>query len=107
MTPRIDGAAMAEWCAMLRDDNAIHLDRGAAAAAGFGPRRVNPGPANLAYVISAALQDDPARQITRVTAQFHTNVLEDDLIAVSPEGLRRGDDIVLSATVTFAEPDDD
>ena len=34
----VSGEAMREWCELLRDDNAIHLDPQAAAALGFGPR---------------------------------------------------------------------
>ena len=41
----VSGPDMAEWCDMLRDDNAIHLRRDAAQAAGFGPRTTRSWPA--------------------------------------------------------------
>lgn len=78
----VSGPDMAEWCALLRDDNAIHLRREAAQAAGFGPRRVNPGPANLAYVISAAMAAHPQAEFAEIAAFFADNVFEDDRLAV-------------------------
>ncbi|MBV7407443.1 MaoC family dehydratase [Maritimibacter sp. DP1N21-5] len=73
----ISGPDMAVWCEMLADDNAIHLSRYAAQAAGFGPRRVNPGPANLACLMSLVGED-----IAHVDARFSGNVFEgDDLTA--------------------------
>lgn len=83
----VSGDDMAEWCAWLRDDNAIHLRREAAEAAGFGPRRVNPGPANLAYVLGDAMADRPEAEFDEITALFTGNVFEDDLLAI-----RRGHD---------------
>ena len=79
----VSGPDMAEWCAMLHDDNAIHLRREAAEAAGFGPRRVNPGPANLAYVISAAMHARPGVEFAEITAFFAGNVFEDDHLTVT------------------------
>lgn len=78
----VSGDDMAEWCAALRDDNAIHLSRAAAEAAGFGPNRVNPGPANLAYVISAAMARDPQAEFARITARFLGNVFEGDMLSI-------------------------
>ncbi len=78
----ISGPDMAKWSAILRDDNPIHLDRDAAAAAGFGHRRVNPGPANLAYAISAVMSVDPNAQFTEINAFFADNVFEDDHLDV-------------------------
>ncbi|WP_170161988.1 MaoC/PaaZ C-terminal domain-containing protein [Paracoccus siganidrum] len=79
----VSGPDMAEWCAFLRDDNAIHLRREAAEAAGFGPRRVNPGPANLAYVISAVMAAHPQAEFVEIAAFFAGNVFEDDRLAVA------------------------
>ncbi len=100
----ISGPDMAVWCEMLADDNAIHLTREAAEAAGFGPRRVTPGPANLAYLMSLLDED-----IAHVDARYSGNVFEgDDLTArILTEGattdtrLTRGDDVLVSATFTF------
>lgn len=78
----VSGADMAEWSGYFNDDNAIHLDRDAAMAAGFGPRRVNPGPANLAYALSAAMAADPQAEFAEITAHFAANVLEDDQLVI-------------------------
>lgn len=97
----ISGPDMAEWCALLNDDNEIHLSREAAEAAGFGPHRVNPGPANLAYLMSMIGED-----IASVDAIFTGNVFEDDDLVAEvdtpgPEGhearLSRGDQVLLTA----------
>ncbi|WGR61773.1 hypothetical protein E3U26_13415 (plasmid) [Paracoccus ferrooxidans] len=83
----VSGPDMAEWCALLRDDNAIHLRREAAEAAGFGPRCVNPGPANLAYVISTAMAAHPQAEFAEIAAFFADNVFEGDRLAarLTPE----------------------
>ncbi|MCU4652115.1 MaoC/PaaZ C-terminal domain-containing protein [Roseibacterium sp. SDUM158016] len=75
--------AMAEWCAALNDDNAIHLDRAAAEANGFGPRRVNPGPANLAYLLNALMAAGRGNEIVEIEARFLGNVLEGDRVLVA------------------------
>jgi acyl dehydratase len=79
----VSGDDMADWCRALNDENPIHLDRAAAEANGFGPRRVNPGPANLAFVMNALLQTDPDADIAEVEAVFLGNVFEDDALTVS------------------------
>ena len=76
----VDAGAMRVWCAMMRDDNAIHTDRAAAARAGFGPRCVNPGPANLAYVLDALAAG--GRRLAAVEARFLGTVFEGDRLAV-------------------------
>jgi hypothetical protein len=70
------------WCDILRDDNAIHTDPEAAARAGFGKRRVNPGPANLALLINARMADAPGQRIARIEASFLGNVFEGDALVV-------------------------
>ena len=95
---------MATWCAILRDDNAIHLSRAAAEAAGFGPRRVNPGPANLAWLLSLA-GDDIASVDARFAGNvFEGNALEAEIGAPDPEGRRsarlsRGEKVLVSAVI--------
>ncbi|NJC32892.1 acyl dehydratase [Sphingomonas jejuensis] len=74
----VPGPEMADWCQALRDDNPIHLDRAAAERLGFGPYRVNPGPANLAYLLNMVMIDDPDAEIARVEASFLANLLEGD-----------------------------
>jgi acyl dehydratase len=98
----ISGADMAEWCALLADDNAIHLSQSAAEAAGFGPRRVNPGPANLAYVLSC-LSPDQEADVQEIDAQFLDNVFEDDTVEARIEDgratLTRDGSVVVTATL--------
>lgn len=101
----VSGDDMAEWCRALNDENAIHLDRAAAEANGFGPRRVNPGPANLAFVMNALLHADPDADIAEVEATFLGNVLEDDALmvhAAPPDGTR---DLTLSRKPGDGAPD--
>ena len=74
----VPGAEMAAWCRALNDDNPIHLEREAAERLGFGPNRVNPGPANLAYLMNMVMLDDPQAEIARVDASFLANLVEDE-----------------------------
>jgi acyl dehydratase len=93
--------AMAEWSAWLRDDNAIHLSREAAEASGFGPRRVNPGPANLALLISAVLRADPGAEFASITADFTGNAFEGDeldtALSADSASLTRAGEVLVSA----------
>ena len=86
----VSGEDMALWCRLMRDDNAIHLDRAAAERAGFGPRRVNPGPANLAHVLTMMLHDDPEARFARVEARFLGNVFEGDTVEAVPVDAEAG-----------------
>lgn len=105
----VSGPDMAEWCALLNDDNQIHLTREAAEAAGFGPNRVNPGPANLAYLMSAMLTANPDTAFATVDARFTGNVLEDDTLVARVDSdeatLLRDGNPVVTATFTFGEPE--
>ncbi|MEE4452774.1 MaoC family dehydratase [Novosphingobium resinovorum] len=76
----VPAEAMALWCAALGDDNAIHLDPAAAEALGFGPRTVNPGPTNLAYLLNMAMEAAPGRQVRSVEAALLGNVLAGDTV---------------------------
>ncbi|MBV0911060.1 MaoC/PaaZ C-terminal domain-containing protein [Anianabacter salinae] len=103
----VSGEDMATWCDLLSDDNQIHLSRAAAEAAGFGPNRVNPGPANLAFLLSAAMAADPEAGVTRIDARFEGNVVEGDHVIARNEGkalalYRDGDDRpVVTASIQF------
>lgn len=101
----VSGEDMAEWCELLADDNAIHLSRSAAEAAGFGPRRVNPGPANLAYLL-ACLDPEAEGTVTEIDARFLGNVLEDDRLQAHFEDgearLERAGERVVLAKITQA-----
>lgn len=76
--------AMGTWCIALRDDNPIHTDAAAAEALGFGPKTVNPGPTNLAYLINMVMAARPDATIRSIDASLLGNVLADD--AVLAEG---------------------
>lgn len=71
------------WCALMRDRNPIHLDADAAQALGFGPRVVNPGPANLAYLFNMMLEAMPGCEILEVSAMFHGNAQSGDRLCAS------------------------
>lgn len=76
----VPAEAMALWCEALRDDNAIHVDPAAAEALGFGPRTVNPGPANLAYLLNMVMEAQPDREVRSVEAALMGNVLAGDAV---------------------------
>lgn len=83
----ISGPEMAEWCELMADDNAIHLTQAAAEAAGFGPRRVNPGPANLAYLLSC-LPSRAEEGLSEIDVHYTGNVFEGDNLHATVEGDR-------------------
>lgn len=76
----ISASAMKTWCALLRDENPIHLDPAAAQALGFGPHTVNPGPANLSYLLNMLMQARPDDEIAHIEAQFLGNALAGDVV---------------------------
>lgn len=102
----IDTASMREWCAILDDDNPIHLDPAVADALGFGPRTVNPGPANLAYLLTVLEQTAPGMTPATLDAAFLGNVLAGD--TVTAEAVLDGDvaRLTLSVAVDEDEADD-
>jgi len=79
----IDTASMREWCDILGDDNPIHIDPAAAQALGFGPRTVNPGPANLAYLLTVLEDAAPGMTPASLDAAFLGNVLSGDTAAAT------------------------
>ena len=81
----IDTAAMREWCEILGDDNPIHLDPATAEALGFGPRTVNPGPANLAYLLTALEDAAPGATPASLEAAFLGNVMSGDTAVATVE----------------------
>lgn len=76
----VPAEAMALWCQALGDDNAIHVDPAAAEALGFGPRTVNPGPTNLAYLLNMVMEARPDRLVRSVEAAMLGNVLAGDAV---------------------------
>ena len=79
----ISAPAMRIWCDLLRDDNPIHLDPAAAQSLGFGPRTVNPGPANLAYLINMIMHAVPQHDIAHIDALFLGHALAGDAVFAS------------------------
>lgn len=92
--PAIDPEAMKVWAVALHDPNPIHLDREAVAARGLGDRRINQGPANVAYVMNMLSAAFPHHRIASLDVRYVGNVLEGD--AVTAGGVitsRESDDI--------------
>ena len=80
----VSAQAMATLAVLHRDPNAIHLDAAAAAAAGLGDRVVNPGAANLGYVLNALAILAPTGRIEQLDVAFRTNVFaQDEVIATA------------------------
>lgn len=79
----VDPEAMRVWAGVLADDNPIHLDPAAVRAMGLGDKRINQGPANLAYAINALMTAFPGGRIARLTNRFTANVLEDDMLGTT------------------------
>ena len=74
----VSAKAMAELAVILRDPNPIHLDREAVRAAGLGERRINQGPANMAYVMNMLAEALPDAELKSMSIAFTANVCEDD-----------------------------
>lgn len=77
---RVDPNAMVTWARLLHDPNPIHLDREAVRAAGLGDRRINQGPANLAYIINMLHTAFPGGRVGALDMRYMANVLEDDAV---------------------------
>lgn len=96
----VPAEAMALWCEALGDDNAIHLDPAAAEARGFGPRTVNPGPTNLAYLLNMVMEAQPDAQVRSIEAALLGNVLAGD--AVTAKGTWDDDGATCDADLSIA-----
>jgi acyl dehydratase len=69
---------------LVDDPNPIHLSAEAAAAAGLGDRVINPGSANIGYVLNALLALGPDVEIERLRVSLRGNVAAGDaLVAVA------------------------
>ncbi|WP_439532152.1 MaoC/PaaZ C-terminal domain-containing protein [Polymorphobacter sp.] len=110
----VSAPAMKTWCEFLRDENPIHLDPTAAEALGFGPHPVNPGPANLSYVINMVMAAMPDRAFSEIEARFLGNVLAGDTLhangAATPgvagsydAQLMRGDTLLVAARIALRD----
>lgn len=85
-------AAMAVLAEVLHDPNPIHLYPAAAEAAGLGPRVINQGPANLAYIIDMLAQAFPGHRLLSLESRYLANVCG-------------GDEVEAGGQVTAAEGD--
>jgi acyl dehydratase len=81
----VSAESMFAWVEALNDANPIHVDPQAAQALGYGARTVNPGPANLAYVLNMLMAAVPEHYPTRISARFLGNVLAGDAVEASGE----------------------
>lgn len=95
----VSAEAMFSWVEALRDVNPIHVDPQAASALGYGPRTVNPGPTNLAYVLTMLMAAAPGEYPARIEARFLGNVLSGDNLEVTCD---RADDGIFRARLKIA-----
>jgi acyl dehydratase len=121
-TVRVTAESMRLWAEMLRDPNPIHLDPQAVRSKGLGDRRINQGPANLAYLINALIAAFPGGAIEALDIRFLDNVFEDErveaagqIIAIAESGDRQhvdcevwlkapGRERVLGGSARIAQP---
>jgi acyl dehydratase len=59
-----------EWAQILDDGNPLHSDADALAAHGIGRGIVNPGPANMGYLMTLLLNSFPGASIEEFDARF-------------------------------------
>lgn len=86
----IDPKSMVVWAGLLHDPNPIHLDVAAVQSAGLGDKRINQGPANLAYILNMLARGLPGWQVDSLDVRYMANVLE-------------GDHVTAGGTVTAAD----
>lgn len=86
----VNPQAMRDWSVFLADPNPIHLDVEAVKAKGLGDKRINQGPANIAYMMNLLMGAFPGCTIARMDSRFLDNVYE-------------GDSVTASGTVTSVE----
>lgn len=86
----IQPEAMVVWARLLRDPNPIHLHVAAVQAAGLGDKRINQGPANLAYILNMLARAFPDLRVESTDVRYMANVLE-------------GDRVIAGGTVTAAD----
>jgi acyl dehydratase len=103
----VDARSMPVWARALRDPNPIHVDPGAAKAAGLGDTVINQGPANIGYMLGALLRRFPDATIERMEFRFLDNVKAGDVAVASgavvseeslPSGRRLNCELTLSVS---------
>ena len=71
------------WSDILHDPNPIHLDKDYIKNAGLGEKRINQGPANVAYLINMLEANFPDGFGSDLDVRFMQNVLEGDVVEAS------------------------
>jgi acyl dehydratase len=72
---RITDADAHAWSVLLADDNPLHSDPATTGASGLGVGLVNPGPANIGYLMTLLLESCPGAAIEAFEARFVAPVL--------------------------------
>lgn len=75
--------AMRDWSVFLADPNPIHLDVKVVKAKGLGDKRINQGPANVAYMMNMLMAAFPGCRIEDMNSRFLDNVYEGDRVVAS------------------------
>jgi acyl dehydratase len=87
----VNAERMKALALLVEDPNPIHIFPEDAAAAGLGDRVINPGSANLGYVLNALLAIDPNVEIENVRIALRGNVAAGDEVVAA--ALWSGDEI--------------
>lgn len=100
--PSVNPDAMRDWSTILADPNPIHLDVEAVKAQGLGDKRINQGPANVAYMMNLLMGAFPGCTIVSMDSRFLDNVYEGEKVTASGtvtavDGNQVSCDILLSA----------
>lgn len=106
--PSVSAEAMADLAEILRDPNPIHLDPAAVMAAGLGNRRINQGPANMAYVMNMLASALPDAELKSMSIAFTANACEGDCVTAHAEVTRvatQGDATEIDCTFELSVAD--
>ena len=100
---KVSADAMRDWSVFLADPNPIHLDVEMVKAKGLGNKRINQGPANVAYMMNMLMQSVPGCRIEAMESRFLDNVYEGDHLTatgtiIAVEGNRLSCEFTLDAT---------
>jgi acyl dehydratase len=79
----VNAERMKALALLVEDPNPIHIFPEDAAAAGLGDRVINPGSANLGYVLNALLAIDPNVEIENVQIALRGNVAAGDEVVAA------------------------
>ena len=76
----VDPGRMKTMAAILRDPYPVHWDRAGNERIGFGPRVINQGPLNVAYIANMLMSWAGPSSIRRLTVSFAEPVLDGDRV---------------------------